>query len=89
VAKNKAQVQSLEELPVVLSVAEAANVLRISHTTAYELVHRWMATGGAEGIPVVQFGRVLRVPRAALSRLLAVQHGSERSVPETMDDGAA
>jgi hypothetical protein len=63
---------SLEELPLVLTVAEAARALRISHTTADELAHRWMATGGAEGLPVIQLGRVLRVPRAVIGRLLDI-----------------
>jgi hypothetical protein len=46
--------------------------LRISHTTAYELAHRWLATGGAEGLPVIHLGRVMRVPRAAIGRLLDI-----------------
>jgi excisionase family DNA binding protein len=71
-ATETSPVSSLEELPLVLTVAEAARALRISHTTAYELAHRWMATAGAEGLPVIQLGRVLRVPRAAVGRLLDI-----------------
>jgi hypothetical protein len=89
VAKDQPQVRSLEELPVVLTVAEAAHALRISHTSAYELVHRWMATGGAEGIPVVQLGRVLRVPRAGLIRLLDVEDGPDDAVSRAIEHGAA
>ena len=71
-ATETSPVCSLEELPLVLTVAEAARALRISHTTAYELAHRWMATGGAEGLPVIQLGRVLRVPRAVVERILDI-----------------
>ncbi|MBI2169873.1 MAG: helix-turn-helix domain-containing protein [Actinobacteria bacterium] len=60
----------LGELPPVLTVEEAAKVLRIGRGAAYELARRYRATEGREGLPVVSFGRTLRVPRAALLRLL-------------------
>ncbi len=66
---------SLQELPEVLTVEEAAQVLRIGRGAAYELARRWRVTGGREGLPVVRFGRSLRVPRAALLRLLDVTDG--------------
>lgn len=62
--------QSLEDLPPVLTVEEAAAVLRIGRGAAYELARRYRETGGRDGLPVVTFGRSLRVPRAALLRLL-------------------
>jgi excisionase family DNA binding protein len=52
------------------TVAEAARVLRISRTTAYRLVHLYLATGGREGIPVVRVGGQLRVPRSELEKLI-------------------
>ncbi|HZT65391.1 MAG TPA: helix-turn-helix domain-containing protein [Acidimicrobiales bacterium] len=58
------------ELPVVLSVEEAAAFLRIGRTCAYELARRYEATGGREGLPVVRLGRLLRVPRQGLLALL-------------------
>ena len=61
---------SLDELPVVLTIEEAAAVLRIGRTAAYELARQWRATEGRVGLPVVCFGRRLRVPRAALLRLI-------------------
>jgi excisionase family DNA binding protein len=60
------------ELPEVLTVEEAAAILRIGRGAAYELARRYRESGGAEGLPVVSLGRSLRVPRAALERLLAV-----------------
>jgi hypothetical protein len=66
---------ALQELPEFLTVEEAAAVLRIGRTAAYECCRRWRETNGREGLPVVSFGRLLRVPRAALVRL--AQAGGE------------
>ena len=55
--------------PDFLTVEEAARVLRIGRTAAYELARRWRSTDGREGLPVVAFGRLLRVPRAALESI--------------------
>ena len=57
----------------VLSIEEAAEFLRIGRTCAYELARRYEATGGADGLPVIRVGRLLRVPRAALMRMIAVE----------------
>ena len=54
----------LDELPDVLSVSEAAQVLRIGRNTAYECIRQG-------SIPSVRLGRRILVPRAALERLLA------------------
>ena len=61
---------TLEELPVVLTIQEAADLLRIGRTAAYEQARRWRETGGRVGLPVVAVGGRLRVPRAALLALL-------------------
>ena len=66
----RAVATSLDELPEVLTVEEAAAVLRIGRGAAYELARQWRKTNGREGLPVVTLGRTLRVPRAALQRLL-------------------
>ena len=55
-----------EQLPDLLTVEEAARVLRIGRTAAYGLARVWRETGGREGLPVVNLGRLLRVPRSAL-----------------------
>jgi excisionase family DNA binding protein len=67
--------------PEVLTVEEAAEVLRIGRGAAYALARRWRATGGREGLPVIELGRTLRVPRRELDRLLqpsAAADGSDR-----------
>ena len=56
--------------PEVLTVEEAAAVLRIGRSCAYALARKYRATGGREGLPVIELGRHLRVPRAGLRRLL-------------------
>ncbi len=63
---------SFDELPEVLTIEEAAKVLRISRGAAYALARQWLDSGGRQGLPVVRLGRSLRVPRAALLRLLDV-----------------
>lgn len=72
----------LHELPEVLTVEEAAVVLRISRTSAYELARVWRATGGAEGLPVIRLGGSLRVSRADLFRLLHVEALAEGVRPD-------
>ncbi len=60
----------LDEYGEVLTVEEAAAVLRISRSSAYELARRWRSDNPS-GLPVIQLGRFLRVPRSALEEMLA------------------
>lgn len=48
---------------LLLTVVEAANVLRISRNLAYELIARGE-------IPSVRLGRVIRVPRSGLDAII-------------------
>jgi argininosuccinate lyase len=59
-----------EELPDMLTVGEMAKAFRLGRSRADELTKRYRLTGGKEGIPVLQLGRRLRVPKAALRKLL-------------------
>jgi hypothetical protein len=54
----------------VLTVEEAASILRISRNAAYALARQWRATGGQSGLPCFELGRCIRVPRAALTEML-------------------
>jgi excisionase family DNA binding protein len=60
----------LSDGPQTLTVEEAAKVLRIGRTAAYALAREWRATNGASGLPVLELGRSLRVPRHALQTML-------------------
>ena len=51
-------------------VDEAARILGISRSAAYELANVWLTTGGQAGIPAIRLGRTIRIPRAAIERLL-------------------
>lgn len=56
---------SLGDLPLMLTVEEAARVLRVGRNGAYAAV--------ADGVlPAVRIGRTIRIPRAALAEMLGV-----------------
>ena len=55
--------------PDLFTINEAATILRIGRTTAYEIARRDLATAGGEGLNVIRVGGQLRVPRVALERL--------------------
>ncbi len=56
----------IDTLPDMLRVDEAAALLRISRSRAYDEVAVYRRTGGAEGLPSIRIGRCLRVPKRAL-----------------------
>lgn len=70
-----------EGWPVLLTVEEAGAVLRVGRTKAYALARQWRATGGRSGLPVVDFGHVLRVPRCALEEMIGSALGAQGSDP--------
>jgi len=59
----------VRELPDFLTVREVAAIFRISPTTAYKEVQRFLDTGGREGIPVLLIGGQKRIPRQKLEPL--------------------
>ena len=59
----------MAELPDFLTVREVAKIFRISPTTAYKEVQRFLDTGGREGIPVLLIGGQKRIPRQKLEPL--------------------
>jgi len=54
----------------VLTIEEAAVVPRISRNAAYAAAREWRVTAGRSGLPCIEIGRTLRVPRRELARLL-------------------
>ena len=62
--------RSLEDLPLVLTIEEAAEVLRISRWAAYEQARIWRESGGRHGLAVLTLGRCLRVSRATIEEML-------------------
>ena len=72
---------AFEQLPLVLTIEEAAEVLRISRTAAYEQARIWRETDGRMGLPVVVLGRSLRVPRFQVERMLGCEALEDGPVP--------
>jgi hypothetical protein len=60
-------------VPNLLTVMEAAGVLRVGRTTAYEQVGKYFATDGADGMPCIRVGGQLRVPRVLFEEWLGVR----------------
>jgi excisionase family DNA binding protein len=56
-----AYVDGLVVQSLLLSIPEVARLLRLSRTKVYELI-------AVEGLPVVRFGRAVRVSRASLEQ---------------------
>ncbi len=77
---------SIEDLPDFLTAEETAAVLRIGRTQTYAEIRRWETSGGDTGIPSVRFGRTVRVPKAAIVRLL--QPTRPRAAAEDAHDAA-
>ncbi|MEP1126554.1 MAG: helix-turn-helix domain-containing protein [Ilumatobacter sp.] len=59
-------------VPDLLGVPEAAALLRVGLTFAYESTARFIATGSNDEIPAIKVGRLTRVPRVALERFMGV-----------------
>lgn len=86
----------MDAVPSLLTVEEAARLLRLGRTKAYALAHEWRVTGGRSGLPVIDFGNVLRVPRCQLEALLGgpltsagtAAIGPIDGVPQTGDPAA-
>jgi hypothetical protein len=57
-------------LPDFLTIEEAARVLRVGRTVAYEQARIWRVTDGRAGLPNFPMGHALRVPTAALEKML-------------------
>jgi excisionase family DNA binding protein len=68
---------TIDQLPDMLTVEEAAAVLRICRSRAYQAVATFQRTAGAEGLPSIRIGRSLRVPKSALLAWIEAQIGGD------------
>lgn len=60
----------LDELPLFMTIEQAADALQLGRSKTYELTVEWECSGGASGLPFVRFGSQKRIPRAALVQLI-------------------
>jgi excisionase family DNA binding protein len=62
----------LDNLPPFMTVEQAAEVLQLGRSKAYELTVEFEASAGRSGLPFVRLGRQKRVPRNAIARLMEI-----------------
>ena len=60
----------MTQIPLLLTVEEAGELLRIGRTKAYAMTREWRETGGRSGLAVIDLGNVLRVPRQAIEDMI-------------------
>ena len=71
--------QSLEDLPDILTIHEVADFMRVSPAVAYALARQYRRSNGREGLPVFMAGaRMMRVAKPDLVRYMTAdaRHGS-------------
>jgi len=62
-----------DRLPELLTVVEAARLIRVGRTKAYEMATEWRVTDGRSGLPVIDLGNALRVPLQELERVFGTK----------------
>ena len=62
-----------DDLPPLLTVEQAAKVLQIGRSKAYELTVEYERTAGASGLPFIWIGNQKRIPRDALAEYIESQ----------------
>jgi hypothetical protein len=68
--------RTLDELPDVLTIHEAADFMPVSLGVAYEMARRFRATNGREGLPVfMACERMMRVSKLELAKYVAGRLG--------------
>lgn len=61
-----------QQTPLFYRVEEAAEILRISRSSAYEMANAWLRSDGTRGLPCVRLGRRIVVPRAVIDDWAAI-----------------
>jgi excisionase family DNA binding protein len=79
----------IRDLPAFLTVEEAAAIVRVGRTCAYQLARQFEFTDGAEGLPVVRVGRQLRVPLARLEEWAGASLSSAGPIEAPRSGGQA
>lgn len=64
------EVDGVTQIRSTMKVEEAARVLGISRAIAYRSAQEFLESEGKRGLPVIQIGRRLLVPKAQLDALL-------------------
>lgn len=72
----------MTEPPAVYTVEEAADLLRIGRTAAYEAARRG-------DLPVVRIGRTIRIPRHRLAALLDPQNDEAQAMTPALRETSA
>jgi len=80
---------SLDEYPLLLTVEEAAGVLRIGRSLAYELARLYESSDGHDGIPMMRVGALMRVPRWALAEMISTGRVVRLADPVEADSPAS
>jgi excisionase family DNA binding protein len=81
-----------DDASTVLTVEEAADVLRIGRSLAYQLANQYLSSRGMIGMPAYRLGNCIRVPRWALIELATtgrVVRLAEANVPKANQTNAA
>ena len=81
-----------DDASTVLTVEEAADVLRIGRSLAYQLANQYLSSRGMIGMPAYRLGNCIRVPRWALIELATtgrVVRLAEANVPKASQTNAA
>ena len=74
--KGRSGASSLDGLPLMLTVEEAAEVLRIGRTSAYKLIDLYRRTDGREGLPHVRLGGRVLVRRVDVAQIVGTPPGA-------------
>ncbi len=57
-----------------ISVKEAGLLFGFGKSKSYDEAHRYLCSGGREGLPTIRFGRSLVCPTARVLDLLGIDH---------------
>jgi len=66
--------------PALLTIEEACALLRVGRTKGYAMAKEWRESGGASGLPVIDFGDVLRVPLVGLEKMTGATFDDEAEI---------